>query len=72
MNASFYPEIDRFFEDLAKDRATFQSTEKLLDYYNKKTQETESLLNRFRMGSGAKGPFNQGSSPQGDQMSPTK
>jgi hypothetical protein len=64
MNASFYPEIDRFFEDLAKDRATFQSTEKLLDYYNKKTQETESLLNRFRIGSGTKESFHLRSSPQ--------
>jgi len=48
VNSAYYPEIDQFFEVLAKEKATTESTEKLLDYYNKKTIETETLLNKFR------------------------
>ncbi len=49
VNSQYYTEIDLFFEKLDQERkGAGQTTEKMLEYYKKQSEETENLINKMR------------------------
>lgn len=43
MNSTYYPEIDRFFEELRQERTVDK-----FDYFNRQTLEAENLISKMK------------------------